>query len=378
MNKILSIMLLLPPFIILSVFPVLPLSAGDVGLARLEPKKDGYFGLNLDWANDSPKQVYRRMGFKPKVYVRFFEFPMSDDDFAILDESAKLVKPHRALLLVTLEPWQGLSSVTQEECDRHTKQFKKVSSRAKIFVRFAHEMNGSWYPWSQQPTAYKEAFARFAESLHKNARNCAMIWAPNYGGGYPFSGGQYEVKPDSPDYTILDTNHDGVVNKLDDPYEPYYPGDEAVDWVGMTIYHWGSSYPWGENEIPEPNKFEQQLTGTYDGLDGDQTMVPDFYHTYCEGKGKPMAVPETSALFVPSTGVSDLEREIKEPWWNEVFSEEVRAKFPGIKMINWFEWRKAESELGGAVVDWRISNNFDMMEAFIAVLQKAGLGVVVK
>lgn len=48
----------------------------------------------------------------------------------------------------------------------------------------------------------------------------------------------------------------------DDAYAPYYPGDEAVDWVGMPLYHWGSRYPWGENELPEPNKLAEQLLGT--------------------------------------------------------------------------------------------------------------------
>lgn len=365
-------------------FVLLPLTLnlemqGADPLARLEPKKDGYFGLNIDWATDTPKKVLQRFGFKPKVYVRFFSFPMSDADFTTLDETAKLVRAQKAFILVTLEPWGGLSTVTKAEAERHAKFMNKISGKAKVFVRFAHEMNGSWYPWSQQPTAYKEAFVTMADALHNFARNkAAMIWAPNYGGGYPFSGGPYEVKPDSPDFAILDTNHDGKVNQYDDPYSPYYPGDDAVDWVGMTLYHWGNAYPWGENEIPEAGKFAAQLTGTYNGLNGDDTMLPDFYQTYAVDNGKPMAIPETSALFVPSTGISDLEYEIKEAWWNQVFSQESRAQFPMIKMINWFEWEKPESEIGGAVVDWRISNKHDMLESFISVLKNAGLGVVIK
>ena len=33
----------------------------------------------------------------------------------------------------------------------------------------------------------------------------------------------------------MDTNGDGVVDNLDDPYLPYYPGDAYVDWVGMSV-----------------------------------------------------------------------------------------------------------------------------------------------
>ena len=34
-----------------------------------------------------------------------------------------------------------------------------------VFVRFAHEMNGSWYAWGQQPTAYAAAFRRVAAAV---------------------------------------------------------------------------------------------------------------------------------------------------------------------------------------------------------------------
>ena len=35
-------------------------------------------------------------------------------------------------------------------------------SGVPVIVRFAHEMNGSWYPWGQQPTEYVAAFRRVA------------------------------------------------------------------------------------------------------------------------------------------------------------------------------------------------------------------------
>ncbi len=36
---------------------------------------------------------------------------------------------------------------------------------------------------------------------------------------------------------MLDTNGDGKLDMSDDMYTPYYPGDEWVDWVGMSIFH---------------------------------------------------------------------------------------------------------------------------------------------
>jgi hypothetical protein len=344
--------------------------------ARLEPRKGGYFGLNLDWGTDTPKDAASRFGFKPKVLVRFFEFPLNEEDLGRLDETFRLVKQQRAMLLITLEPWGGLEVVTEEAAANFADVLRR--GRVKTYVRFAHEMNGSWYPWSQSPTNYKSAFCVLAKAIHQHARNAAMIWAPNYGGGYPFVGGAYQAQPDSPYIPVLDTNKNGVLDSYDDPYSPYYPGDDVVDWVGMTLYHWGDAYPWGENEIPEANKFAEQITGTYNGLGGDQRMVPDFIQEYSIDRSKPMAIPETSALFVPALGPAWMEKEIKEAWWNQIFSVESRERFPSIRMINWFEWKKEESELDFEIVDWRVSHDPEILDAFLSVLRNANLNVKIK
>ena len=166
------------------------------------------------------------------------------------------------MVMITLEPWNGLASVTAEAAAALADLAAGYNARGvPVLIRFAHEMNGSWYPWSQQPSAYIKAFQVVADAIHSKAPQSAMLWAPNYGGGYPFKGGQFEIKPESADFKLLDTNQDGQLTMSDDPYSPYYPGDAAVDWVGMSLYHWGNAYPWGENEVPEAGKFIAQLTG---------------------------------------------------------------------------------------------------------------------
>ena len=235
-----------------------------------------------------------------------------------------------------------------------------------VIVRFAHEMNGSWYPWSQQPGAYAEAFRRVADAVHANAPGSAMMWAPNYGGGYPFAGGQYEAKPGTADFAALDTDHDGALTMSDDPYGPYYPGDAAVDWVGMSLYHWGERYPWGENELPEQNKFTDQLTGNYVGANGDDSPLPDFYRVYGQDHGKPVAIPETAALYAPGAGGVD-ELAVKKAWWEQLFSPAIPAGYPQLKMINWFEWDKNETEIKGRV-DWTVTDSAEVRDAFTSAL----------
>ncbi len=329
-------------------------TASPVGLARLEPVTGTYFGVNLDWVTDSPAAFDRRLGRRAAVFVQFGNFPPGKGDLASLDATMHAVTGTGAMVMITLEPYGGLASVTPAAASALAARLARYNSQGiPIFVRFAHEMNGSWYPWSQQPAMYVKAFRILADAVHRKAPRSAMVWAPNYGGGYSFSGGKYEASPGSADFKLLDTNGDGILSMADDPYGPYYPGDEAVDWVGISLYHWGNTYPWGENEIPEPGKFLKQLTGNYDGLGGDDIAVPDFYAVYHLGHGKPVAITETAAFFNPALpGPSEIT--LKEAWWRQVFDPGLLAAYPGIKMINWFEHAKPEAEIGGALIDWRV------------------------
>ena len=326
------------------------------GLARLEPADGAYFGVNLDWGNDSAAAVSERMGRTPMVWVQFVSFPLDDAGRANLDAFIDQVAAVHGMALITLEPFDGLSSVTDAAIADFASLVAGYADRGvPSFVRFAHEMNGSWYPWSQQPLAYVDAFRRVAAAVHAATPYAAMIWAPNYGAGYPFSGGEYEAHAESRDFKALDLDGDGAVTEADDPYAPYYPGDEAVDWVGMSLYHWGNAHPWGENEVAEDGAFVDRLTGEYEGLNGDESAVPNFYHDYVVQHDKPLAITETAAFYDPA-GPGPSEVEVKSAWWSQVFSDAVRERFPRMRMINWFEWRKQEPEVG-AVIDWRISAN---------------------
>jgi hypothetical protein len=44
------------------------------------------------------------------------------------------------------------------------------------------------------------------------------------------------------DRAALDTNGDGQLTQADDPYAPYYPGDDFVDWIGLSLYYKGPDF----------------------------------------------------------------------------------------------------------------------------------------
>ncbi|HEX8966849.1 MAG TPA: glycosyl hydrolase, partial [Chloroflexota bacterium] len=326
--------------------------------------------MSLDWATDSAQSYAQRLGRSAAVYVAFAQFPTNASEDTYLDQFIDQVRGQGGLALLTLEPRVPLGEITPSMAATFGERLDAYNARGvPVIVRFAHEMNGSWYPWSQQPTDYVRAFRVLAAAVHERARSSAMLWAPNYGAGYPFEDtpGARVAQPGTPDFQVLDTNHDGVLDARDDMYAPYYPGDDAVDWVGMTLYHWGDSWPWGKNVVPEDGKFTAQLTGTYVGAGGDQRGLPNFYQVYAVGHGKPMAIPETAAFYNTSVD-GDPELSIKRAWWRQVFSAELARQFPSIKMVNWFEWRKPELEVGNALVDWTATLDPELREAFVADL----------
>ena len=332
----------------------------------IPPEGRAWFGMNLDWGSETIGQVSDRLGVTPAVWVQFVRFPLTEADRGNLAGFFEQVGAAGARGLLTLEPHDGLEAVTPEASADLASVLDAAWAEHGVatFVRFAHEMNGSWYAWGQRPDAYVDAYRIVADAVHAGSPASAMVWAPNEGAGYPFSGGAFEAAPGSPEAAALDTDGDGALTRADDPYAPYWPGDDVVDWVGMSLYFWGLEYPWGENELAPAGRFAARLTGSETGALGDEVAVPDFYATYAEGHDKPMAIIETAALYDPA-GTGPDEATLKRAWFEQVFSAETRDAFPRIGMINWFEWRKDEPEVE-AVIDWRLAGDGGLGRALLA------------
>jgi hypothetical protein len=335
--------------------------------ASIVPDDGTLLGVNLDWASETLEEHRTYLDHAPAVAVQFSDVPYDRETWEHTVSAVTQMKANGGVLLLTLEPHAGLAAMSDEVVATLADDLRDVNEQGvAVVLRFAHEMNGSWYAWGQQPTAYVETFRRVAAAVHAEAPGTAMMWAPNYGGGYPFTGGQFAALPGSADYAALDTDGDGTLTMTDDSYLPYFPGDDAVDWVGVSLYHWGNQRPWGNNEVPEDGKFLAMLTGTYVGTAGDDAAVPDFYTVYGVEHGHPVAVPETAAIYTPSRGGA-AELDIKRAWWRQVFSSETHERFPQLKMVNWFEWDKYEIEIDDEV-DWRAAGAADVRDAFVADL----------
>ncbi|MEV7605628.1 glycosyl hydrolase [Paenarthrobacter sp. NPDC089322] len=326
-------------------------------------------GVSLDWERETLEQYATKLGRRPAVVVYSTAFPLIQDNARNLDAAFEQIKANGGTMLLTLEPHDGLESVTKEHAEKLGERLVGYNNGGvPVIVRFGQEMNGSWFRWGQKPAQYVDAFRTVAEAVHRLAPGSDMMWAPNYGGGYPFSDGQHGVQEGPPQSAALDTDGDGSVTAADDPYAPYYPGDDATDWVGMSLYHWGETYQSGTNVVPEDGKFIRQLTGSYAGTGGDELAVPDFYEEYGSARNKPVAIPETAALSIPSRGGDD-ELAIKQAWWRQLFDPAIPRDYPSVKMVNWFEWEKLEVELDvKADVDWTAVQGQAVRDAYVADL----------
>lgn len=118
----------------------------------------------------------------------------------------------------------------------------------RLVVRPAHEMNGSWYPWSAGAGVDPQDYRRMWRRLHGVVTDAGVAadrvcWL-------------WSVNADPADDLLA-----------------WYPGDTYVDWVGVDGYNFGDSQPWSEWRDP-PSVFEPAFEHL-SGLDAPLT-VPEF------------------------------------------------------------------------------------------------------
>lgn len=94
--------------------------------------------------------------------------------------------------------------------------------RTPVYVRFAHEFNGTWYPWGgpvndNSPQSYKRMWTRVVDVARSaGATNIRWVWSP----------------------LAEDVPNEGV-----NRFENYYPGPGYVDVLALDGYNWGGGTP---------------------------------------------------------------------------------------------------------------------------------------
>lgn len=170
-----------------------------------------------------------------------------------------------------------------------------------MFIRFANEMNVS--ALGDNPELYKSVFRNVADMVHQYP-NFATVWSPNDPGA------------------------------LDRPFEYFYPGDEYVDWIGVSCY--SIKYFQG-NPNADPKSQVYFMTG--DNAWSTNRLKPIIEFMRKNNINKPLMLSE-SGVAISNSYDENLETwstpRLRNLLWNTIM------KFPQIKMINYFNTHRAD------------------------------------
>jgi len=339
---------------------------------------DVLFGPELDWASDGPGGYQERLGETPSLYAVRIAYPLDEPARQQWTTAASAAAEQGAVLVVSLEPSGPLADLTADDATTLAAFAQEVHDdyATRHLIRFAAEMNGSWTSWGQQPIRFGEAFRTVAGAVHAGTDDAEMVWAPSYGAGYPFdrAGGRIDdLAADT--LQALDTDDDGALTESDDPYGPYWPGDDAVDRVGLSLYYFGkgaqeaaagTDVPLTENSAPVAGELESRLDETWGYV---QPQAESFVDRFSVDRDLPLVL-DTGALSDPDLGGDD-EEAVKRGWWQQVLT--ALPTHPTIDAVTWLESEREEAEAGGAVVDWRATADATLATAFRTDLEESGL-----
>jgi len=188
------------------------------------------FGVYVDpWHVD---EWERSVGAKPQLLAKFEAFSNNRTIDNFLGEAQR--RGFRRVM-VSWEPWRpvptALGSFAQFQPqpgyrngdiargvqDAYITHFAASLARfpGQVDLRWAHEMNGRWYPWSHGPASYRAAWRRIVGLfLRAGADNVRFVWSVN------------------PNLYQRSANWQRVTRR-------YWPGSRYVDAVGMTMIDFG-------------------------------------------------------------------------------------------------------------------------------------------
>ncbi len=206
--------------------------------------------------------------------------------------------------LITWEPWithelGTLEAIASGSYETYVTDFLTAARDwgKPLFLRFAHEMNGNWYPWdgahnggAEGAEKYKKAWIciyNVKESV--GAGNVILVWSPN--------------------------NTDLPSASWNTP-EAYYPGDQYVDWIGMDGYNWG-----------------------YKDWEDFDSIFGSIYAKLISLSSKPLMIGEFSSAEPGGD---------KAAWISDALAK-IENNYPAIKALCWFNIDKER--------DWRVNSS---------------------
>jgi hypothetical protein len=193
-----------------------PAQAGASPLPR-----EGLFGVVAS-ERDFPR--WRSALGPVSARMTFHAWSLMDDPTALLVADRRL----GTVPVITWEPWKPPPLGTADQGARQLRYANEAIAEGRwdsyllrwaralrdfkrpIVLRVAHEMQGSWYPWSYDPVAFREAWRRMWRLFRRHGvGNVVWLWSVN-----------------------ADVGRDDA--RLLAAVAPYWPGSRYVDAVAIT------------------------------------------------------------------------------------------------------------------------------------------------
>jgi Glycosyl hydrolase family 26 len=243
-----------------------------------------YYGLHTppwypDWSGIP--QLETLTGKKVSIIMGYTEWTDGGDRKNFNVSWFDQIRAHGSIPMLTWQPFVSLQTISNGNYDAYITKWAQDSKAwgHPYFLRYAHEMNGDWYPWSERvnnskPGDYVKAWKHVHDIFTANGvHNVTWVWCPNtdYPGATPLAG--------------------------------LYPGDTYVDWTCIDGYNHG-----GET-------FSQVFKQTYDEL---LQIAPT----------KPIMIGETNSA----------EDGNKPQWVTDALSVQLPQNFPNIKALVWYNF----------------------------------------
>jgi hypothetical protein len=303
-------------------------------------------GAVLEWGEDTAAGFAERLGAQPAVLGHDIAFPYRPSEQNDLKGFLDQASMQGAHALLTVKPAVPLDQVDAAAARAFAGEVRGLTAQfqGKVLVRFAPDMNASWVEWGQQPAAYRDAFRAVSGAFKETDGGALLVWEPYLGSDYPFERHRSAPAPGSAGFALLDTNGDGVWDGADSAYAPYYPGDDAVDWVGLSAFHDDTAGGAAVNTVPRAGELHDMLTAA-----GGE----NFYATYSEGRDKPFLL-QTAAFYSPASGGA-AEADIKLGWLDQVVEAAASGRFPNMAAVVWDE-RTSTRDTGVASINWLLTD----------------------
>jgi hypothetical protein len=213
------------------------------------------------------------------------------------------------------QPAYKLSNIIRGDFDGYLATWARAAKEwgHPFFLRFDHEMNGDWYPWSESVNGNSAGeYVTMWRHVHDiftaaGASNVVWVWSPNVVEGYPITG--------------------------------LYPGSAYVDWLAMDGYNYGASESWSTWK-----SFAQLFGNTYNQL--------------AQLGGQPMMIAETGCTEIGGS---------KPAWFTDMLTTQLRAgRWPRLKALVYFDWNA-----GAENRDWPIESSPAATDAWRAGIADA-------